>query len=183
MGVEMGLDILPKPATRKLTERDVYVIVRVYGVVAEYKILDDENVIPESYGKLLIDEKRDINSFRRVLLWKREFVKDGWETKYVLSAVTDPENDYKLVGLSVIDRYEYLHKPKKLTETETVLFFEVFPCKFVRTGYRGAEKVYEDATSCVYEPISVFIVEDLEKWTKNHPEFQRWLQALTVGVK
>jgi hypothetical protein len=76
-----------------------------------------------------------------------------------------------------------LHKPRKLTETETVLFFEMFPCKFVRTGYRGAEKVYEDAISCVYEPISVFIVEDLEKWVREHKEFQRWMQALTTGVK
>jgi hypothetical protein len=182
-GVEMGLDILPKPTIRKLTERDVYVIVRMYGVVADYKIIDEDNVIPESYGKLLVDEKRDINSFRRILLWKKEIVKDGWETVYMLSAVIDPENSNELVGLSTIDRHKYLHKSRKLTETETVLFFEMFPCVMVRTGYRGAEKVYEDVTKCVYEPISVFIVEDLEKWTKNHPEFQRWIQALTVGVK
>jgi hypothetical protein len=178
----MGISIYPEKVTRRMSERDVYVIVRMYGVVAEYKIIDEDNVIPESYGKLLINENRDINSFRRILLWKKEFVKDGWETKYVLSAVIDPENSNKLVGLSTIDRYEYLHKPRKLTETETVLFFEMFPCVTIRTGYRGAEKVYEDVSNCVYEPISVFIVEDLEEWVKNHPEFKRWVQALTIGV-
>jgi len=179
----MGLDILPKGATRRITERDAYVIVRMYGVVVSYMIIDETSSIPESYGKLLIDEKRDINSFRRILLWKKEFVKDGWETKHVLSAVIDPENDNKLVGLSVIDRYEYLHRPRKITEAETVLFFDMFPCVMVRTGYRGAEKVYEDVTKCVYAPISVFIVEDLEKWVREHKEFQRWVQALTTGVK
>jgi hypothetical protein len=187
VGVKMGVSIYPDRSilkvTRRMSEGDVYVIVRMYGVVAEYKIIDEENVIPESYGKLLIDEKRDINSFRRILLWKKEIVKDGWKTIYILSAVIDPENSNKLVGLSVIDRYEYLHKPRKITEAETVLFFEMFPCVMVRTGYRGAEKVYEDVTKCVYEPISPFIVEDLENWVKNHPEFQRWMQALTVGVK
>jgi hypothetical protein len=183
VGVKMGVNIYPEKVVRKLSERDVYVIVRMYGVVASYMIIDEENVIPEVYGKLLIDEKREVSSFRRILLWKKEFVKDEWETKYVLSAVIDPEKNNELVGLSVIDRYEYLHKPRKITEAETVLFFEMFPCVMIRSGYRGAEKVYEDVTKCVYEPISVFIVEDLENWVKNHPEFQRWMQALAVGVK
>ena len=178
----MGISIYPDKVVRKLSERDVYAIVRTYGVVAEYRIIDEEHVIPESYGKLLIDEKRDINSFRRILLWKKEIVKDGWKTIYILSAVIDPENSTKLVGLSVIDRYEYLHKPRKITEAETVLFFKMFPCVTIRTGYRLAQKVYEDVTKCVYEPISSFIVEDLEKWTKNHPEFKRWVQALTTSV-
>jgi len=179
MGVKMGISIYPENVIRRMSEKDVYVIVRMYGIVASYMIIDEENIIPESYGRLLIDEKRDINSFRRILLWKKEYVKDGWETKYVLSAVTDPENSNELVGLSVIDRYEYLHKPRKITEAETVLFFEMFPCVMIRSGYRGGEKIYEDVTKCVYTPISVFIVEDLEKWAKSNPEFQRWLQALT----
>jgi len=178
----MSLDILPKGATRRISEKDVYIIVRMYGVVASYMIIDETSPIPESHGKLLINENREISSFRRILLWKKEFVKDGWETKYILSAVIDPENNNELVGLSVIDRYEYLHKPRKLTEAETVLFFEMFPCTMIRKGFRGAEKVYEDVTKCVYEPISPLIVEDLEKWTKNHQEFQRWIQALATGV-
>jgi len=168
---------------RRLSKRDVYVIVRMYGVVVFYMVIDEEGVVPESYGKLLIDEKRDISSFRRVLLWRKEFVKGGWKTVYVLSAVIDPENSNELVGLSVIDRYEYLHKPRKITEAETVLFFEPFPCVMIRSGYKGAEKVYEDVTNCVYEPVSALIVKDLEEWVKNNPEFQRWMQALTIGVK
>jgi hypothetical protein len=182
----MGINVYPDRSilkvTRRMSERDVYVIVRMYGVVASYMIIDETSPILESYGKLLIDEKREISSFGRILLWKKEIVKDGWESKYVLSAVIDPENNNELVGLSTIDRHEHLHRPKKITETETVLFFKMFPCTMIRTGYRLAQKVYEDVTKCVYEPISPFIVEDLEKWTKNHPEFKRWVQALTTGV-
>jgi hypothetical protein len=162
-----------------ITEEDVYVLVKVFGIPVSYIILDSESPIPEKYGRLLLYGSREPSSFRRILLWKKEIVKDGWESKYMLNAVIDPEDKNHLLGLSTIDRIEQLHKPRNLIEAETMLIFDPMQIKMVKTGYRGAEEVYREEDEMSYTPESKYLVQRLVKWVKQHPEYQRWLQALT----
>jgi len=162
-----------------ITEEDVYVLVKVFGVPVSYIILDRESPIQEKYGRVLLYGNRELGSFRRILLWKKEIVRDGWETKYMLSAVTDPENGNHLLGLSAIDRFEQLHRPRNMTEVETMLIFDPMQMMVIKTGYKHGEEVYREEDEWSYTPESKYLVQRLAKWVKQHPEYQRWLQALT----
>jgi len=166
----------------KLTEEDIYVLVKTFGIPIHYIILDFESPIPEKHGKILLYGNREPSSFRRILLWKKEIAKDGWETKYILTAVIDPEDKNHLVGLSTIDRMEQLHKPRNLIEVETMLIFEPMNIKSVKVGYNHGEEVYREEYEWSYTPESKYLVRKLAGWTKQHPEYQRWLHALTTGV-
>jgi hypothetical protein len=187
MGVYMSLTGYPDQEVLNIvdviTEEDVYVLVKVFGIPVSYIILDMESPIPEKHGKVLLYGSREPNSFRRILLWKKEVVKDGWESKYVLSAVIDPEDKNHLLGLSTVDRMEQLHKPRNLIEAETMLIFDPMQIKMVKAGYKHGKEVYREEDEMSYTPESKYLVQRLAGWVKNHKEFQRWLQALTVGVK
>jgi len=162
-----------------ITEEDVYVLVKVFGIPVSYVILDMESPIQEKYGRVLLYGNRELGSFGRVLLWKKEIMRDGWETKYILNAVIDPEDRNHLLGLSAIDRFEQLHRPRNMTEVETMLIFDPMQIKMIKAGYKHGEEVYREEDEMGYEPENKYLVQRLVKWVKQHPEFQRWLQALT----
>jgi len=94
-----------------IAEKDVYILTKVFGIPVSYIILDTESPIPEKYGRALLYGNRELGSFRRILLWRKEIVKDGWESKYTLNAVIDPESENHLLGLSAIDRMEQYINP------------------------------------------------------------------------
>ena len=162
-----------------IAEEDVYVLVKVFGIPVSYIILDRESPIQEKYGRVLLYGSRELGSFRRILLWKKEIIKDGWETKYMLSAVIDPENRNCLLGLSAIDRFEQLHRPRNMIEAETMLIFNPMQIKAIKTGYKHGEEVYREENEWSYTPESKYLVQRLTKWVKQHPKYQKWLQALT----
>jgi hypothetical protein len=166
----------------KLSEEDVYVLVRTFGIPVYYVILDMESPIPEKHGRILLYGNKESNNFRHVLLWKKEITKDGWETKYMLTAVIDPENKNHLLGLSTIDRMEQLHKPKNLIEVEVMLVFDPMPFKSIKVGYKHGNEVYREEYEWSYVPESKYLTQKLAGWVKTHPEYQKWLQALTTGV-
>ena len=165
-----------------ITEEDVYVLVRTFGIPVSYIILDMESPIPEKYGRVLLYGNRELGSFRRILLWKKEIVKDGWETKYMLNAVIDPEDKNHLLGLSTVDRMEQLHRPRNILEVETMLIFDQMQIKMIKVGYKHGEEIYKEEEEISYIPESKYLVQKLAGWVKNHKEFQRWLQALVSGV-
>jgi len=166
----------------RLSEEDVYVLVKTFGIPVSYIILDTESPIPEKYGRILLYGNREPSSFRRILLWKKEITKDGWETKYMLNAVIDPEDKNHLLGLSTVDRMEQLHRPRNILEVETMLIFDPMQIKMVKTGYKHGEEVYREEYEMSYVPESKYLVQKLAGWVKQHPEYQKWLQALVSGV-
>jgi hypothetical protein len=187
MGVYMSLTGYPDPEVLNVVdtikEEDVYVLVKVFGIPVHYIILDSESPIPRKHGKVLLYGSREPSSFRRILLWKKEIVKDGWESKYVLSAVIDPEDKNHLLGLSTVDRMEQLHRPRNVLEVETMLIFDPMQIKVVKAGYKYGEEVYREEDEMSYAPESKYLVQRLAGWVKQHKEYQRWLEALTTGVK
>jgi len=186
MGVCMGFTGYPDPEIieriDKLSEPDVAVFVRTLGLPVSYRVVDEEASVPEKIGVVFIEDGRDVSSFRRILLWKKELIRNGWEITHTLSAVIDLDAN-KLIGLSLIDKYKHLHKPRKLVEIEIMYFFNMLKYKAIRAGFKNGEKMYEEEWNWVYEPESVWLVERLEQWTKNHPEYKKWMSILAQSMQ
>jgi hypothetical protein len=178
----MGLTGYPDPEVLnivdKLSEEDVYVLVKVFGLPVYYIIIDRESPIPEKYGKVLLYGYKEPSSLRRILLWRKEIVKDGWRSEYMLVAVIDPEDKNHLLGLSTIDRMEQIHNLRSRIEAETMLIFDPMTLKSVKVGYKDGSEVYREEYEWSYTPESKYLVLKLAGWVKNHPEYRRWLQAL-----
>jgi len=177
----MSYPIYPDPEIERkidrLSEKDVCILVRVFGLPVSYRIVDEKASVPEKTGVVFIENGKDVNSFRRILLWKKELVRRGWEATYTLSAIVDPDTN-ELIGLSLIEKQKHLHKPRKLVEVELMYFFDMVKYKVVRAGFKDDKKLYEDVWEWLYEPESVWLTEKLREWTKNHPEYKKWMSII-----
>jgi hypothetical protein len=69
-----------------------------------------------------------------------------------------------------------------MIEVETMLIFDPMQIKIVKVGYKNGEEMYREEYEMSYAPESKYLVQKLAGWVKQHPEYQKWLQALAVGI-